>query len=72
MPGAAALTRQDSGAWHLAGAWTLHGLGTQPAQLDATPRDVGAMQLDGQALGAMDSAGAYVLQRWLGTAAPRA
>ena len=72
MPGAAALTRQDSGAWHLAGAWTLHGLGTQPAQLDATPRDAGAMQLDGQALGAMDSAGAYVLQRWLGTATPAA
>ena len=72
VPGAAALTRQDDGVWHLAGAWTLQGLGSQPAQLDATPHDAGAMQLDGQALGAMDSAGAYVLQRWLGSAAPAA
>ena len=72
MPGAAALKRQDDGAWHLAGTWTLQGLGTQPAQLDTTPHDAGAMQLDGQALGAMDSAGAYVLQRWLGDSAPAA
>jgi phospholipid/cholesterol/gamma-HCH transport system permease protein len=65
----ATLTPSEAGPWLLAGDWTLHGLGALPQQIDAKPRGSGAAVLDGSGLDAMDSAGAWVLQRWLGQAA---
>ena len=62
---AATLDRSASGTWVLGGAWTVNGLGIlanpeAPAEAETLP-DV----LDGSALTAMDSVGAWVLQRRL-------
>nr|WP_316641059.1 MlaE family lipid ABC transporter permease subunit [uncultured Roseateles sp.] len=61
----AALTAKDGGAWALSGSWTVGGLGNWPAQLQTLACNSGPLVLDGQQLEAMDSAGAWVLQRWL-------
>lgn len=68
-PPAATLAPQAGDAWALGGAWTLEGLGPLagpgvPGGGAAAPR-----QLDGSAIAAMDSAGAWVLQRWLAAGA---
>jgi phospholipid/cholesterol/gamma-HCH transport system permease protein len=70
----ASLQPAEAGRWVLAGAWTRQGLGPL-AQAGAWPArtDVGAgsagsaapVVLDGQALTALDSVGAWVLQRGL-------
>ena len=65
----ATLTPSEAGPWRLAGDWTVRGLGALPQQLDATPRGNVPVVLDGSGLAAMDSAGAWVLQRWLGAGA---
>ena len=61
----AAIARHAAGAWALSGEWTVRGLGALPQQLDAQACDSGGVVLDGAALATMDSAGAWVLQRWL-------
>jgi phospholipid/cholesterol/gamma-HCH transport system permease protein len=65
----AALTPGPGGAWKVRGLWTLQGLGplAQAAALPAPPNTPTA--LDGSALVDIDSAGAWVLQRWLGAGA---
>ena len=62
----AALTRAPAGGWLLAGHWTAQGLGDLPRRLQAQSCDAGPLVLDGSALKAIDSAGAWVLQHWLG------
>lgn len=73
---AACLSAGADGAWAVAGRWTLPAL-----QTAALPQATGATDttdatvphpptvLDGAGLQAMDSAGAWVLRRWLGDAA---
>ena len=59
-----------AGAWSVQGAWTVRGLGEHPPAAPAAA----ASALDGAQLDALDSAGAWWLQRWLSanaaTAAP--
>lgn len=62
---AAALSAVGDGGWALSGSWTVRGLGTWPTQLQSLACNSGPLLLDGQHLEAMDSAGAWVLQRWL-------
>jgi phospholipid/cholesterol/gamma-HCH transport system permease protein len=54
-----------SGGWSLAGSWTARGLGDMPRTLDAHVCGPGPVVLDGGSLAAIDSAGVWVLQRWL-------
>ena len=61
----ATLTAQSPGAWALAGAWTVHGLGPLAQQLGDTPCAAGPVLLDGSGITAFDSAGAWLLQSWL-------
>ncbi len=61
----AAITQPDSGEWMLSGHWTSLGLGDLPASLNAQPCADGPVVLDGSGLVAIDSAGAWVLRRWL-------
>jgi phospholipid/cholesterol/gamma-HCH transport system permease protein len=58
----ATLTSGPPGEWRLAGTWTAAGLGhalDEPAGPDLAT-------LDGSQIGALDSAGAWALRRWLG------
>ncbi|MDP1650451.1 MAG: ABC transporter permease [Rubrivivax sp.] len=76
----ATLTPAQPGVWALGGAWTVHGLATMAegaptkgAAEAATPAaEPTATVLDGSQLIAIDSAGAWVLQRWLGARAAAA
>jgi phospholipid/cholesterol/gamma-HCH transport system permease protein len=65
----AALTLAPDGVWQVSGLWTLAGLGpllqAKALPVAATP----PLALDGSALLDIDSAGAWVLQQWLGKAA---
>ncbi|MBC7940577.1 MAG: STAS domain-containing protein, partial [Chitinophagaceae bacterium] len=61
----AAFNRSEPGLWSLSGHWTLAGLGDVPRQLDAQACDSSKVVLDGAGLAAVDSVGAWVLQRWL-------
>lgn len=65
---AATLVPQAAGTWALGGAWTVAGLGAL-ARPEALGTGTAPTVLDGSALGAMDSAGAWVLQRWLAAGA---
>ena len=64
-PAQAALAPGPDGVWTLHGHWTLQGLGpllkAQALPVATTP----PLTLDGSALQDIDSAGAWVLQRWL-------
>ena len=69
----ASLTAVQPGEWALRGAWTVRDLGPM-AQADVAPAGdaahvarSGSAVLDGSQLEALDSAGAWVLQRWLRT-----
>ena len=53
------------GTWALSGRWTALDLGSLPQRLDKLVSAGGAVVLDGSRLVALDSAGAWVLQRWL-------
>lgn len=64
-PATARLSALPDGGWSLAGDWTVRGLGDIQKKLDARSCGAGAVVLDGQALTAIDSAGVWVLQRWL-------
>ena len=61
----AAIASAATGEWALSGSWTVRGLGSLPQTLDAQACDPGPVVLDGSRLVAVDSAGAWVLQRWL-------
>ena len=61
QPGAA-------GEWRLGGAWTVKGLACRVGELPAGAASV----LDGSALSAIDSVGAWTLRRWLQTNASTA
>jgi phospholipid/cholesterol/gamma-HCH transport system permease protein len=65
--GGAALTPGVAGVWQVGGLWTLQGLGPL-ARASALPAPAQVpVTLDGSGLRDIDSAGAWVLQRWLGT-----
>ena len=51
--------------WALAGSWTVRGLGLLSKTLDAQTCERGQVELDGSQLSAIDSVGAWLLQRWL-------
>ncbi len=63
-PSPATLTPGPPGEWTLAGAWTVQGLG---ALAQAAPAaDAAPTVLDGSQIVAIDSAGVWVIKRWLG------
>ncbi|MEO7055257.1 MAG: MlaE family lipid ABC transporter permease subunit [Caldimonas sp.] len=64
-PAAATITQQAPGEWRLAGSWTVAGLGPVAHALKAA-HGSGGIVLDGSGLQAVDSAGAWMLRRWLG------
>jgi phospholipid/cholesterol/gamma-HCH transport system permease protein len=59
------ITQLAAGEWALGGSWTARGLDTIPQQLDQLPSGAGRVVLRGEKLDGLDSAGAWVLQRWL-------
>jgi phospholipid/cholesterol/gamma-HCH transport system permease protein len=63
-PASAGLLLRD-GQWRLSGHWTVHQLGSLPAELSTLAGPPGVAVLDGSALAALDSAGAWLLRRWL-------
>jgi len=63
----AAISQPTPGEWALSGSWTVGGLGRLPQALKAAASRSGEVVLDGSGLEAVDSAGAWVLKRWLGT-----
>ncbi|UJW78847.1 ABC transporter permease [Hydrogenophaga sp. SL48] len=71
-PTPAALAQGPDGVWTLHGHWTLQGLGPLLNAQALPVADTPPLTLDGSALQDIDSAGAWVLQRWLpaGSAAP--
>ena len=64
-PPQAAIAQSADGEWALSGSWTVRGLGRLPDSLDTQASGPGPVVLDGSGLVAVDSAGAWVLQRWL-------
>ncbi len=64
-PPLAALTHTGANRWALSGSWTVRGLGRLPQTLDAQTCERGPIELEGSQLAAIDSAGGWVLQRWL-------
>jgi len=65
LPPAASIDEPTGGEWRLGGSWTVRGLGGMPHALASRPCGPGAVVLDGSRLLGIDSAGAWVLQRWL-------
>jgi len=63
----AAFSEAKPGEWALSGSWTAIGLGRLAHDMKALAVPAGATVLDGSALEAVDSAGAWVLKRWLGS-----
>jgi phospholipid/cholesterol/gamma-HCH transport system permease protein len=61
----AALTQTAEREWNLAGSWTVRGLDKVDKPFPAQACEAGKIVLDGSALEAMDTAGAWMLQRWL-------
>mgnify|MGYP003583938939 CR=1 FL=1 len=61
----ATLSPLAGGGWSLAGSWTARGMGDAPRALKAQACGPGPVVLDGGALAAIDSAGAWMLQSWL-------
>jgi phospholipid/cholesterol/gamma-HCH transport system permease protein len=70
LPLQAALSQRSDGVWALSGPWTLQGLGeldhAQSLPVRAMTGAPLSLILDGSALSRLDSAGAWVLSRWLG------
>ncbi len=58
-------TRLGPGQWSLSGHWTVRGLRDLPHRLAAEACEAGEVVIDGSALVALDSAGAWALQCWL-------
>ncbi len=65
----ASLMPGEAGAWVLQGHWTLQGLGPLARAETWPAADPVPTVLDGAGLAAIDSAGAWMLQRWLANAA---
>jgi len=63
----AAISEPRPGEWNLSGSWTIGGLGHVPQTLKAATARSGSIVLDGSGLEAVDSSGAWVLKRWLGS-----
>ena len=63
----AAFSQPKPGEWALSGSWTVVGLGRLPHAMQALAVHSGELVLDGSGLEAVDSAGAWVLKRWLGS-----
>jgi phospholipid/cholesterol/gamma-HCH transport system permease protein len=61
----ATLTPAQAGAWILGGNWTQQGMGAMAQATAVTAAGEPPMTLDGSKHVALDSAGAWVLQRWL-------
>jgi phospholipid/cholesterol/gamma-HCH transport system permease protein len=61
----AAITQTTEREWKLSGSWTVPGLGELAHELGAGACAPGEVVLDGAGLEAIDTAGAWVLQRWL-------
>ncbi|MDE2612553.1 MAG: MlaE family lipid ABC transporter permease subunit [Burkholderiales bacterium] len=61
----AGYTRLGPGRWSLSGHWTVRGLDDLPQRLAAESCEAGEVVIDGSALVALDSAGAWVLECWL-------
>jgi phospholipid/cholesterol/gamma-HCH transport system permease protein len=61
----ATLIPAQAGEWVLGGSWTQQGLGAMAQAAAAPPAEAAPTALDGSKLVALDSAGAWVLQRWL-------
>jgi phospholipid/cholesterol/gamma-HCH transport system permease protein len=61
----ATLRPAQGGAWDLGGCWTQRGLGPMAQAAAAPAASTSPTALDGSRLVALDSAGAWVLQRWL-------
>jgi phospholipid/cholesterol/gamma-HCH transport system permease protein len=63
----ASIIEPKPGEWTLAGRWTVSGLGRLPQSLKPLAPGGDVVVLDGSGLEAIDSAGAWVLKRWLGS-----
>lgn len=61
----AGFNQPTPGVWTISGSWTISGLGRVPQALKAAEAQSGEVVLDGSGLEAVDSAGAWVLKRWL-------
>jgi len=61
----AAITQTAEREWTLTGSWTVPGLGELAHELGAKSCNPGDVVLEGAGLEAIDTAGAWVLQRWL-------
>ena len=64
----AAIAHPAAREWALSGSWTVHGLGRLAERLGAQVCERGDIVLEGAGLEALDSAGAWVLHRWLSEA----
>ena len=63
----AAISQAKPGEWEISGSWTVVGLGPLPHALPKLAAPTGQVVLDGAGLQAIDSSGAWVLRRWLGS-----
>ena len=61
----ATITRTAEREWKLSGSWTVRGLEPLAQQIATLGGPPGEVVLEGSSLEAIDSAGAWVLQRWL-------
>jgi phospholipid/cholesterol/gamma-HCH transport system permease protein len=61
----AGITKQKPAEWALSGEWTARSLAQMPQQLEKLHCESGEVVLDGAKLDAIDSAGVWLLQRWL-------
>jgi len=59
------IEQPDSGTWTLSGHWTVSGMGPMPRRLEKLACRAGEVDLDGSRLAGIDSAGVWVLSRWL-------
>ena len=64
-PTPASITAHTSAGWALVGEWTARCLGQVPQQLESLHCEGTEVVLDGTKLEAIDSAGVWLLQRWL-------
>ena len=64
-PSPAVIAHPAAMRWALSGSWTVRGLGRLPQTIASQTCERGQVDIDGSQLSAIDSAGAWVLQRWL-------
>lgn len=61
----ATIDRRGDNEWALGGSWTARSVGEVARALNQTTCDSSELTLNGENLDALDSAGAFILQRWL-------